>query len=55
MPLKFKFLHAIQPRSQRILKADWEKYKEDIIREYRSNDLNHVIEWMAKNRNFHAS
>jgi hypothetical protein len=44
-----------QPRSRRIPKADWESHKEDIIREYMSNDMSHTIEWMAKRHNFHAS
>lgn len=55
MPLKLKFLGWSQFRSPRIPKADWETHKEDIIREFTSNDLNHAIEWMASNRQFYAS
>ncbi|KAF2398442.1 hypothetical protein EJ06DRAFT_550380 [Trichodelitschia bisporula] len=51
----FKFLSTSQPRAPRIKKEEWEKHKEDIVREYTENDLAYMVEWMARNRNFTAS
>ena len=56
MQLKFKFLDKlVQARSRRIPDAEWAKHKDDIVREYKSNDLNYVVKWMARNRDFRAS
>jgi hypothetical protein len=55
MGLVWKAADACKPRGRLIRAAEWDRHKDDIIRVYRSSNMNYLVEWMTSNRNFCAT